>query len=173
MDEREHISIGLTLKKSIRQIAKELSRSPSTICREINKNGGVTKYQASKADASAWKEAKRPKLFKLDRFPLLKEIINDKLKLKWSPDQISGWLRIRYPTSPKMWISHETIYKSLYIRFRKLLDSALVNNLRAGHKMRQSMHHSRKRDRGTIRIVNGVFIQQRPLDIEERASTGH
>lgn len=173
LDEREHISIGLALKKSIRQMATELSRSPSTICREINKNGGAVKYRASTADASAWKKAKRPKLFKLDNFPVLKKIIIQKLELKWSPDQISGWLRISYPKSPDMWISHETIYKSLYIRSRKLLDSALMNNLRAGHKMRQSMHHSRKGDRGTIRIVNGVSIHQRPLDIEERSSTGH
>lgn len=171
--EREHISIGLALEKSIRKIATELSRSPSTISREINRNGGIRKYRASTADALAWKNAKRPKLFKLDSFPLLKEIIIKKLELKWSPDQISGWLRINYPRNPEMWISHETIYKSLYIRSRKLLDSALMNNLRAGHKMRQSMRHSRKGDRGTIRIVNGASIHQRPAEIEERTFTGH
>jgi len=173
LSEREHISIGLVLHKSVRQIATELSRSPSTVSREINKNGGVGKYRATAADASAWKNAKRPKSFKLDTAPFLKEIVTAKLELKWSPDQISGWLKINYPEDPEMWVSHETIYKSLYIRSRKLLDSALMNNLRVGHKMRQSMHHSRKGDRGTIRIVNGVSIHQRPAEIEDRALTGH
>ncbi len=171
--ERENISIGLALGKSVRQIATELSRAPSTVSREINKNGGVGKYQASTADASAWKNAKRPKPFKLDTTPLLKETVIEKLELKWSPEQISGWLQVQYPENPEMRISHETIYKSLYIRSRKLLDSALMNNLRAGHKMRQSMRHSRKGDRGTIRIVNGVSIHHRPSEVEEREITGH
>jgi len=86
---------------------------------------------------------------------------------------ISLEMMLRYLRNPEMWISHETIYKSLYIRSRKLRDSALMNNLRAGHKMRQSMRHSRKGDRGTIRIVNGASIHQRPAEIEERTFTGH
>ena len=173
LSERETISIGLALGKSARQIATELSRSPSTISREINKNGGIGKYRATTADASAWKKAKRPKLFKLNTVPLLKKIVIEKLESKWSPEQISGWLQMEYPRNPEMWISHETIYKSLYIRSRNLLDSALMNNLRVGHKMRQSIRHSRKGDRGTIRIVNGVSIHDRPSEIEERAITGH
>ena len=173
LNERETISIGLALGKSARQMATELSRSPSTISREINKNGGAGKYRATTADASAWKNAKRPKLFKLDIAPLLKKVVIEKLELKWSPEQISGWLRIKYPQNPEMWISHETIYKSLYIRSRNLLDSALMNNLRVGHKMRQSIRHSRKGDRGTIRIVNGVSIHDRPSEIEERTIAGH
>jgi len=173
LGEREHISIGLALKKSVREMATELSRSPSTVSREINRNGGIEKYRAAEADASAWRNSKRPKSFKLHTFPLLKEIVIEKLEAKWSPEQISGWLRLSFPESPEMWISHETIYKSLYIRSRKLLDNVLMNNLRSGHKMRQSMRHSRKGDRGTIRIVNGVSIHQRPSEIEERAFTGH
>jgi IS30 family transposase len=173
LSERETISIGLALGKSVRQIAADLSRSPSTISREINKNGGARKYRATIADASAWKKAKRPKLFKLDIAPLLKNIVIEKLELKWSPEQISGWLRMEYPKDSEMWISHETIYKSLYIRSRNLLDSALMNNLRVGHKMRQSIRHSRKGDRGTIRIVNGISIHDRPSEIEERTITGH
>ena len=104
------------------------------------------------------KMQKRPKAFKLDTAPGLKMIVIEKLQSKWSPEQISGWLRIKYPEKSEMRISHETIYKSLYIRTRKLLDRALMNNLRAGHKMRQSMRHSRKGDRGTIRIINGVTL---------------
>ena len=173
LNEREEISIGIALGKSIRQIAQSLSRSPSTISREIARHGGSKKYRATHADAAAWNNAKRPKQYKLALHSILKEIITEKLELKWSPEQISGWLRITYPDNTEMWISHETIYKSLYIRSRKLLDSALMNNLRSGHKMRQSLRHSTRGDRGTIRIVKGLSIHQRPSEIEDRRVSGH
>lgn len=171
--EREEIAIGLATRKSIRQIANMLCRSPSTISREIKRNGGISNYQACLADDAARQRAKRPKPFKLALATELRQIVTNKLESKWSPDQISGWLKVAYPTRQDMWISHETIYKSLYIRSRKLLDSALMKNLRAGHRMRHSHKHSTKGDRGTISIVNGLSIHDRPAEATGREIAGH
>lgn len=171
--EREEISISLAANLSIRQIARSLRRSPSTISREINKNGGIGTYRANVAETAAWKRAKRPKPAKLAINIPLKSLVIEKLQLKWSPEQISGWLKIEFPFLKNMQISPETIYKSLYIRSRKLLDVALMNNLRRAHKIRQSKRHSRRGDRGTISIVNGISIHKRPSEIDERSISGH
>ncbi|MBX8803425.1 IS30 family transposase [Ochrobactrum sp. MR28] len=171
--EREEISISLAANISIRQIAYSLRRSPSTISREINKNGGLRKYRAHLAENAAWKRAKRPKPAKLTINIRLKNLVIEKLQLKWSPEQISGWLKIEFPFHEDMQISSETIYKSLYIRSRKLLDIALMNNLRRAHKIRQSKRLSRRGDRGTISIVNGISIHKRPSEIDERSIAGH
>lgn len=173
LEEREEIRAGLSAKISIRAIASKLNRSPSTISREVNRNRGRRWYKAVDADKRAWRKAKRPKLCTLASNTKLKEMVIQKLELKWSPEQISGWLKVKFPCQSNMHLSHETIYKTLYIRVRKTLHHSLADNLRRSHKMRHSKHHSRSGDRGTINIVNGVSIHQRPKSIEKRSFVGH
>ena len=173
IDEREEIRAGLSAKMSIRAIARQLNRSPSTISREINRNRGRRWYKAINADRKAWRLAKRPKPCALSINLELRELVISKLQLNWSPEQISGWLKINMVRRKRMQISHETIYKTLYVRSRKVLNSLLMRHLRRRHKMRQSRHHSRSGDRGTINIVNGVSIHTRPKDANQRASIGH
>ena len=173
LEEREEIRVGLSAKVSIRAIAQMLNRSPSTISREINRNRGRRWYKAVDADRRAWRKAKRPKLCALASNVKLREIVIQKLELKWSPVQVSGWLKIIFPRQRKMHISHESIYKTIYVRSRKTLHHSLAGHLRRAHKMRQSKHHSRSGERGTINIVNGVSIHQRPKSIEKRKTIGH
>ena len=173
IDEREEIRAGLSAKMSIRAIARQLNRSPSTISREIGRNRGRRWYKAINADRKAWRLAKRPKPCALSTNLELRELVINRLQLNWSPEQISGWLKINMARRKTMQISHETIYKTLYVRSRKVLDSLLMTHLRRGHKMRQSKHHSRSGDRGTINIVNGVSIHARPKDADRRRSIGH
>lgn len=158
---------------SIRAIAGKLNRSPSTVSREINRNRGRRWYKAVDADRRAWRKAKRPKLCALASNTKLKEMVIQKLKLKWSPEQISGWLKVNFPNQSSMHLSHETIYKTLYMRVRKTLHHSLAGNLRRSHKMRHSKHHSRAGERGTINIVNGVSIHQRPKSVEKWRFVGH
>lgn len=173
LEEREEIRAGLSAKMSIRAIAQMLNRSPSTISREVNRNRGRRWYKAVDADRRAWRMAKRPKLCALANNTKLKELVIEKLELKWSSVQISGWLKVNFPRQYSMHLSHETIYKTLYIRSRKTLHHSLAANLRRSHKMRHSKRHSRSGDRGTINIVNGVSIHKRPKNIENRKSIGH
>ncbi len=172
-EEREEIRAGLSAKKSFREIARSLNRAPSTISREVSKNGGRRWYKAHRADRRAWRQAKRPKTSRLQANQKLKELVVEKLKMKWSPEQITEWLKIKFHQHTEMQISHESIYKSLYIRSRKVLNPSLMQNLRRAHKMRQGRKHSRRGDRGTINIVNGVSIHKRPGYIDERQSIGH
>ena len=118
--EREEISRGLTANHGVRKVASLLNRNPSTISREINRNGGVSKYRATEAEIAAWKRAKRPKRCLLSENFKLKELVTDKLSQNWSPEQISGSLRFAYPDNESMRVSHETIYKSLFIQNRGL-----------------------------------------------------
>lgn len=173
IEEREEVRAGLSAKKSFREIARDLGRSPSTISREVNKNGGRRWYKAHQADRRAWRQARRPKMCQLQENPKLKALVVSKLQLKWSPEQISQWLKVHFPRNADMQISHETIYKTLYIRARKVLDPALMQHLRRSHKMRQAKRHTNKGDRGTINIVNGVSISKRPKSVENRKSIGH
>lgn len=173
IEEREEIRAGLSAKKSIRAIARKLSRSPSTISREVNRNLGRRWYKAVDADRKAWRLAKRPKPCALSSNEKLRKIVTEKLRLNWSPEQISGWLKRSFTRRQSMQISHETIYKTLYVRSRKTLDHLLTSHLRRSHKMRQSKKHSRSGDRGTINIVNGTSIHRRPKNIEKRRSIGH
>ena len=154
LSEREEISRGIAKGLTIRMIAMQLNRSPSTVSRELNRNGGVSCYRAAKADQTAWKNADRPKPCKLVSNPELCNIITDKLQRKWSPQQISGWLSRHWVDNKDMQISHETIYKSLYLQVRGVLKKELMKQLRYGHKMRHTKLHSTRGDRGTIRIVN-------------------
>jgi len=171
--EREEISRGLVQQLSIREIAIRLSRAPSTISREVNRNGGMKSYRANQADRQAWGNALRPKTCKLALCPGLCQLIADKLQEKWSPQQISGWLKRRFAYDSGMQISHETIYKSLYVQARGVLKKELMAHLRLGHKMRHTKNHSTRGDRGTIRIVNGLSISERPAEVEGRAIPGH
>ncbi len=170
--EREEISRGVAAGQSLRWIAAALGRAPSTVSREINRNGGRRQYRASKADEAAWDRAHRRKTCKLAENRALARIVAEKLQLEWSPDQIAGWLKSRYPDDENYQVSHETIYKSLYIQARGALKKELLQHLRKTRAMRRSRHHTQKtKDHG--RITNTVSIRERPAEAEDRAVPGH
>ena len=170
LEEREEISRGLAIGQGIRSIASALGRSPSTVSREVSRNGGAVRYRAAVADKATWKRAKRPKPCALARDPRLKELVRRKLSEDWSPEQISGWLKLTYPDNESLRVSHETIYKSLYIQTRGLFRKEMRNHLRTKRKFRHSKNH-RVATRG--RIFGGVSISERPASVEDRAVPGH
>lgn len=170
LHEREEISRGLAAGLSIRAIALVLERSPSTICREINRNGGSAKYRATISDQSAWRRGKRPKPCVLKTNTALRELVVTKLSLNWSPEQISAWLLLKYPEDETLRVSHETIYKTLFIQTRGLFRKELRNHLRTKRKFRHSKHHRAGSRRS---IVDAVSISERPPEIEDRAIPGH
>ena len=172
LSEREDISRGLASNQSLRAIAFLLNRSPSTISREINRNGGYDLYRATQADQSAWDRAKRPKRCKLASNRPLSRTVAIKLKLNWSPQQIAGWLKRKYPGDDRNHVSHETIYRSLYIQARGVLKKELLQYLRTQRVMRRSKHSSLKRS-GHGQIKNAVSISERPASVEDRAVPGH
>jgi IS30 family transposase len=170
--EREEISRGIATGCSIRSIAASLSRAPSTISREIKRNGGQRGYRASQADQAAWDRAHRPKTCKLVENRALARIVARKLQLEWSPEQIAGWLKHTYPDDEHYQVSHETIYKSLFIQARGALKKELLQHLRRTRMMRRSRHHTQKtEDHG--RITDTVSIRERPASVEDRAVPGH
>ena len=124
LEEREEISRGIAAGRSMRRIAQGLRRSPSTVSREIRRNGGCSAYRAGEADRRAWERALRPKLCRLARHARLRWRVAQKLVLQWSPEQISGWLKRQFPADPGMQVSHETIYRSLFIQTRGVLKKA-------------------------------------------------
>jgi len=172
LSEREEISRGLASNTSIRSIAAQLGRSPSTISREINRNGGLKPYRANQADKAAWDRAHRPKQCKLATNPKLIRIIESKLRSHWSPDQIAGWLKITYPGNKSYQVSHETIYRSLFIQARGVLKKELQQFLRSKRTIRRSKHSTLKND-GLGQITNAVSIRERPASVEDRAVPGH
>jgi IS30 family transposase len=170
--EREEISRGVVAGHSLRSIATSLGRAPSTVSREVNRNGGHRYYRASKADQVAWDRAHRPKRCKLVENRALARIVAKKLKRLWSPEQIAGWLKRTYPDDENFQVSHETIYRSLYIQARGALKKELLQHLRRTRVMRRSRHHTQKTaDHG--RITNTVSISERPAAVEDRAVPGH
>jgi IS30 family transposase len=170
--EREEISRGIATGCSLRSIAASLNRAPSTISREINRNGAQYGYRASQADQAAWDRAHRPKTCKLVENRALAQIVASKLQLEWSPEQIAGWLKHTYPDDERYQVSHETIYKSLFIQARGALKKALLQHLRRTRRMRRSRHHTQKTtDHG--RITDTVSISERPASVEDRAVPGH
>ena len=172
MAEREEISRGVVTGRSLRSIATALNRAPSTVSREINRNGGRQHYRANVADKAAWDRAHRPKSCKLARNPALAHIVADKLQLEWSPRQIAGWLKRTYPDDETYQVSHETIYRTLFIQARGALKKELLQHLRRTRRMRRSRHHTQKTaDRG--RICDTVSIRERPAEAEDRAVPGH
>jgi IS30 family transposase len=170
--EREEISRGLVAGRSLRTIAAALRRAPSTISREICRNGGPARYRAAGADSQAWKRALRPKPCKLAVHARLRQAVATKLEMDWSPEQISGWLKRTFPRSEALHVSHETIYRSLYVQARGVLKKELLEHLRTRRPIRRSRHASAKRDqRG--RIPDAVSISERPASAEDRAVPGH
>lgn len=173
LEERETISRGLAKQQSLREIAQQLGRSPSTVSREVTRNGGYGGYRASSADEAAWQRGLRPKRCKLAGKPLLVRVITVKLQAQqWSPQQIAGWLKRRYPKDECYHVSHETIYKSLFIQARGVLKKELLACLRTQRIMRRSKHASLK-GRGLGKIVDAVTISERPASVEDRAVPGH
>ncbi len=170
--EREEISRGVVAGQSLRSIAASLGRAPSTVSREIRCNGGRRRYRASKADQAAWDRAHRPKPCKLVEKRALARIVAGKLKLEWSPDQIAGWLKCTYPDDENYQVSHETIYRSLFIQARGALKKELLQHLRRKRAMRRSRHKSLK-DEGLGQITDAVSISKRPASVEDRAVPGH
>jgi len=172
LEEREEISRGIAADCSIRLIARELGRAPSTISREISRNGGRRKYRASRADTDAWDRAKRPKDCKLLLHRQLSLTVARKLQKSWSPQQIAGWLKHTYPNDQERTVSHETIYKTLYIQARGALKKELMKCLRSNRIMRRSRHASLKKQ-GLGGIVDAVSIRERPPSVKDRAIPGH
>ncbi len=170
--EREEISRGVVGGCSVRSIAGLLGRAPSTVSREIRRNGDRRRYRASQADQAAWDRARRPKTCKLVENRALARIVAKKLQLEWSPDQIGGWLKCRYPDDENHQVSHETIYRSLFIQARGALKKELLRHLRRTRGMRRSRHHTQKTD-DHGRITDTVSIRERPASVEDRAVPGH
>ena len=170
--EREEISRGIVAECSIGLIASALGRAPSTVSREINRNGGTRRYRATAADKRAWAEALRPKTCKLARHPRLRQAVARKLKRNWAPEQIAGWLKRSYPDEEAYHVSHETIYRSLFVQARGVLKKELMQHLRTGRPIRRSRHATAKADsRG--QIPDMVSIRERPASVEDRAVPGH
>jgi IS30 family transposase len=172
LGEREEISRGLSTRCSLRGIARSLGRSPSTISREVHRNGGPERYRATRSDQAAWDRARRPKRCKLACRPALARTVSAKLRRNWSPEQIAGWLKRTWPWEPHNQVSHETIYRSLFIQTRGVLKKELLDHLRARRTIRRSRHASLKRQ-GLGQIKDAVSISERPACIEDRAVPGH
>ena len=170
--EREEISRGLSAGLSIRAIARGIGRAPSTASREVARNQGRNRYRATSADTHAWSKARRPKTCRLATSDGLRDIVAEKLGFDWSPEQIAGWLKIRFPGDSAMQVSHETIYRTLFIQTRGALRGELVKHLRSGRVMRRSRHASTAgQPRG--QIIDAVSIRERPAEVEDRAVPGH
>jgi IS30 family transposase len=170
--EREEVSRGVVAGHSIRSMATSLGRAPSTISREIKRNDGPGCYRASQADRAAWDRARRPKTCKLAEHRTLACLVAEKLQLQWSPEQIAGWLKRTYPDDTSCQVSHETIYRSLFIQSRGALKKELLEHLRRTRAMRRSRHHTQKTgDHG--KIIGAVSISERPATVEDRAVPGH
>lgn len=170
--EREDISRGLSAGFSLRHIAESIKRPVSTVSREVNRNGGRGVYRANQADERAWKEAKRPKPCRLALNVMLQQLVAEKLALDWSPEQISGWLKCHSPGDQTMQVSHETIYRSLFIQARGVLKKELMKHLRSRRVMRCS-RHAMTEDPPRTSIVDAVSIRERPAEVEDRAIPGH
>ncbi len=172
MDEREEISRGMAADESYRSIGRRIGRPASTISREVARNHGIAKYRAVDADDRAWRRAKRPKVCRLAQQPALCAYVAERLREHWSPDQIAGALRKLHPTGQTMRVSQETIYRSLYIEARGVLDRELRAHLRSGRPMRRSVHNT-VTGQWRSQIKGAVSIAERPLDVEDRAVPGH
>jgi len=172
LSEREDISRGIASGSSIREIASGLDRAASTVSREVTRHGGRSAYRAQEADAQAWVSALRPKRCLLAVNRQLRNIVASKLMLDWSPEQVSGWLKTQYPDDGSMRVSHETIYRSLFIQARGVLKKELMDHLRSKRRMRRSQHASASgQSRG--QIEDALSIRERPAEVEDRAVPGH
>lgn len=170
--EREEISRGIAADETARSMAMRLGRSPSTIAREISRNGGYDRYRASSADETAWVRARRPKRCKLADNPQLREAVAHKLRDNWSPEQIAGWLKSAHPGDKAYQVSHETIYRSLFVQARGVLKKELLGHLRSKRTIRRSKGAGSNGDRRG-QIADLVSIRERPAAVEDRAVPGH
>src|SRR6202044_3036600 len=170
--EREDISRGIASGSSLREIAQGLDRAASTVSREISRHGGRAVYRAHEADDHAWDSALRPKQCLLAANRKLRDIVASKLILDWSPEQISGWLKQHYRDDESLRVSHETIYRSLFIQARGALKQELVRHLRSKRRIRRSRHAS-VHGHSQGRIVDAISIRERPAEVEDRAIPGH
>ena len=170
--ERETISRGVSAGESVRAMARDLGRAPSTISREIARNGGRRYYRALNAETQAWQRARRPKCSRFIQSPMLRAAVHAKLRMHWSPEQISGWLRREYPEGSDMHVSHETIYRRMFVQTRGALKRELTQHWRTRRQMRRSQH-ARQREPLGSRIVDAVSIARRPPSVEDRAIPGH
>jgi IS30 family transposase len=170
--EREDISRGIACGLSIREIANGLQRAVSTVSREVTRHGGRPLYRANEADHQAWESALRPKVCLLAIDEKLRTIVASKLILDWSPEQISAWLKVSYPRNESMRVSHETIYRSLFIQARGVLKKELIQHLRSKRLIRRS-RHARADGQSRGQIVDAISIRERPAEIEDRAIPGH
>ena len=172
MEEREEISRGIAAGHSARRIAARLRRPACTVSRELARNGARSEYRASKADALAWERARRPKQCRLAANPELRYLVAGKLSAYWSPEQISGWLKQEFPTDPSLRVSHETIYRTLFVQARGALKKELIAHLRTVRRLRRpnGVPHSTGL-RG--HIVDAVSIRERPAEAQDRAVPGH
>ena len=170
--DREEISRGLAARASAHTIAARLGRAPSTISREIARNGGPAQYRAAEADAAAWERTRRPKECRLTLFPRLRAVVVRKLQADWSPEQIAQWLQRTYPDDPTMQVSHETIYQTLYLQARGALKKELTTHLRRRRGMRRS-RAATTRGHGQGQLVDIVRISERPASVADRAVPGH
>jgi IS30 family transposase len=161
--EREEVSRG---------IARALNRAPSTVSQEVSRHGGRRLYRAAEADLAAWESARRPKRCLLAKNRDLQRIVAVKLKEDWAPQQIAGWLKDEYPKNPELWVSHEMIYRSLFVQARGALKKELIGHLRSKRRIRRS-RHATIRGAGRGEIVDAVSIRQRPAEVEDRAIPGH
>ncbi len=171
LTEREEISRGLAGRESLRSIARRLGRSPSTISREVATNGGRRRYRACPADKAAVRRAVRPKPSKLASCARLRAVVEQRLELRWSPQQISGWLVAEFPDEPEMRVSHETIYVSLFVQSRGALRKELTRYLRSGHTTRRPRGHTVMNGQGQLRGT--LNIRARPAEANDRAVPGH
>jgi IS30 family transposase len=172
LSEREEISRGIAARRSARSMARLLGHAPSTVSREINRNGGYDRYRAARADEQAWARSRRPKRCRLAGSPRLRQAVASKLRLNWSPEQIAGWLKRAHPEDESCRVSHETIYRSLFVQARGVLKKELLGHLRSKRTIRRSKQAGLNGDgRGQIKDI--VSIRQRPAAVDDRAVPGH
>jgi IS30 family transposase len=170
--EREEISRGIAAHQSARSMARLLGRSASTVSRELKRNGGSDGYRAALADETAWARARRPKRCKLADSARLRQAVASKLRSNWSPEQVAGWLKRVHPGDESYHVSHETIYRSLFVQARGVLKKELLGYLRSRRTIRRSKQAGLNGDgRGQIKDI--VSIRQRPAVVEDRAVPGH
>lgn len=169
--EREEISRGIAAGETFRTIARRLCRAVSTVSQEVGRHGGRSGYRAAEADYEAWELARRPKLCLLAKNRPLQRLVAGRLKQDWSPQQIAGWLKDQHPENPEMWVSHETIYRSLFVQARGALKKELLGHLRSKRRIRRPRHVADGRQ--GERIADAVPIRERPAEAEDRAVPGH
>jgi IS30 family transposase len=172
LEEREEISRGIARGHSAREIARALGRSHTTITREISRCGGRVRYRAHAADGEAWRRARRLRPTKLELCPELRRVVEERLEVDHSPEQVAGWLRLAYPDNEAMQVSHETIYRALYVQARGALKRELTRHLRRGRSRRYARSQSSKRQ-GQGKLTDMVMISARPPEVEDRAVPGH